>query len=730
MGALHIQSTKQEFFTSRCLLGFGVQSAKRAEWLAATAAVVDAGIAIRWNAEEPIGGAFTAVAGIFASFVERVRVNAPEALVAFAPELFQIWPGLRADARLASLPNLEDIALGGTKRRLHRDSEQLFRIIHALASFIEKGLQELDISAPLVVVCDNIDAADRLSIAALVHMAHRLPNRFVLIAALEQEWLDDPASLGRPWIWGDDALCNSSQTDPALESIREHASLLQNLIELPGTKTFQVQGGDESETARSGGLNLALASLGANAETIIAIVGGREGAKEIGYSHLTRRNRREILASLPLEKRRVLHRDILGLAVKVAGPSETTSAWRAIQALRAGEHEIGVRAAQDALNAGFGFSMNFELMLACGNEALLYATGQHAVALRLMLALVRQYLGHVKKSADEFKALLNECVDPVLFAQISFYLGLTLSKRLGSIDEGLNCIETGLLRVGPVLNDNWQAALEFGWLCNARAFCLWRLGRAQEAQQAVGKALEVVANYENPQIANLRVNLINNLSVLCETSKNYEDALKVWESLQPLSDIVTGGRFSKSYQYRRGWLLLKLGKCRDALTAYEGSYSIAREVRDLFHMDIISRACGYVSIVCRDYAGAQNWYEINRSLRSDLGDRVNTARSWFTMALLAEVQDQNEEAKELARRALTLANEHGRAELASAINGQLEMIGRRTSQEALEVGLDNAQLGFEKPKMKLTTPFAIANLVPDGYLKSAHLTLSPEEVGA
>jgi hypothetical protein len=68
--------------------------------------------------------------------------------------------------------------------------------------------------------------------------------------------------------------------------------------------------------------------------------------------------------------------------------------------------------------------------------------------------------------------------------------------------------------------------------------------------------------------------------------------------------------------------------------------------------------------------------------------------------------------------------------MSAAIMRQIAEIGLRTSDAALQAGLSGETVGFEKPKMKLTTPFAIAHLVGEGRTELLHLTLSPAEARA
>jgi len=724
-------ANQDRVLTAQCILGLGPQSPERSAWLERQAhrEASAGGTLYTWNAEVPFGEAFGAVSGLFAPLVREAMHGAPGFVQQYAPELLQIWPQLRDDPSLAAAPCLDGIALGGTKRRLHKDSEQLFRIVHGLASFVDAALPRIAIATPLVLSCDNLDAADRLSIVVLVHVLHRLPDRLVLVAALEREWLDDPSSPGRPWVWGAEAIMEGAP-DPALEAMREHAVVLRNIFALEGTTCEIVHGQIKCGEPLPTDPATAFAALGADRQTIARLLPEQAGTGSIEFSTISRRQRRRILESLPADKRRQLHAVILAAQPRRLGPAEADFASRSYHALLAGRLSEGLAAALRALDAGFGFSMNFELMLACGGEARRHAEGEAAIALGLMLALVTQYIGHEERSAEELERLHGNSPPGVLRAQISFYLGLTLAKKLGRLGEGLGWLEAGLREVEGNQVTDWRAALEYGWLCNALAFCHWRSGRTDEAHAVVGNALRAVKDYSEPQVINLKINLINNLSVLRESVRDFAGALRTWHSLAELNTLVEGGRFSKSYQYRCGWLLLQAGDPAGALACYEESYHIAEAVRDVFHMDIISRACGYVSIICGEFAAAERWYETNRKLLETLGDRVNAARAWATVALVAEIQGQLDKARHLAEEGLALARLHRRIAVAGAVAQQIAEIGVRTPEAALEAGLSGRlAAGFEKPKMKLTTPFAIAHLVADGRSTLFHLTLSPMEVG-
>lgn len=688
--------------------GLGRQSQARAHWLTQAAVELEGPgtRVLRADLEHLFGTAYSALSKLFAPLMPIALAEAPQWVQRYGPELLQLWPALRDHELLAAAPTLDAISLGGTKRRLHQDSEQLFRISHGFASFLRKLLAE----APslkgqrLALVCENLDAADRLSLAALTHLLHRLPTRISLLASAESDWLQNCADPGRPWVWN---LSGQDDSEHVGAAYREHASILQRLFALGTTEAVACPPGDEMPDDAGD-----------------ALFGrGPDGVP----TEADRRRRRRRYAALPAEARGALHAAALAAEPAEAGAAEVMLAPLAYHALNAGEHARGLADSLRLIDAGFGFSMNFELMLLCGEEALRACPepGAYDVAIRLSRSLACQYLGDVEGSVQQLIGAHEDCRSSLLRAQICFYVGLTLAKKCADIESGLAWLGRGAGDIAPLREQGWQPALEFGWLCNATAFCLWKKGQSEQAAALVSQALDTIRPYEVPQIVNLRINLVNNFSVLFESGGDFAASLRTWESLESLNALIDGGRFSKSYHYRRGWLLLQSGDIAAAEAAYAASYAIAEEVNDAFHMDIISRALGYVCVLQDKHDEAMAWYELNVRLREELGDYANAARSMATCSLLAESAGQLESARARGSDALELTRTHGRDALALQIAAQLELIGARSPAQARAAGLENKALGFDRPKMKLTTPFAIGHMVGVAANSTMHHSLSP-----
>ena len=682
--------------------GLGRQSQARTHWFARAVADLNGPHTrvLHADLDHLFGTAFSALSRLFAPLMPVALVEAPQWVQRYGPELLQLWPGLRDHELLAQVPTLDAISLGGTKRRLHQDSEQLFRISHGFASFLRKLLAESPSlkGRRLVLACENLDAADRLSLAVLVHLLNRLPGRICLVASVESAWLVDSADAGRPWVWNLSVQDDSAHVRAAY---REHASILERLFALGSTEAVECLPDDEAPADPDAGL-FDRDSTGLPAET-------------------DRRRRRKRYVALSVDARVALHAHALAAAQAEAGAAEVMLAPSAYHALNAGAHAQGLADTLRLIDAGFGFSMNYELMLLCGEEALRACPepGTYGVAIRLSRALASQYLGDITGSLEQLIGAHEECRSSLLRAQICFYVGLTLAKKCADIDAGLNWLGLGAGDIAPLREQGWQPALEFGWLCNATAFCLWKKGQSERAAALVSQALDTIRPYDVPQIVNLRINLVNNFSVLFESAGDFAASLRTWESLESLNALIEGGRFSKSYHYRRGWLLLQSANISAAEVAYAASYAIAEEVNDAFHMDIISRALGYVCVLQGKYGEAMAWYEINVRLREELGDYANAARS-----MVAESAGEIERARTLGGCALELMRVHGRDALARQIAAQLELIGARTPEQARGAGLDNNVLGFDRPKMKLTTPFAIGHMVGVAADSTMHFTLS------
>jgi tetratricopeptide (TPR) repeat protein len=691
-----------------------------------------AGWTIAIDCEQPFGVVFSTIRQLWRPVIAVAAEEAPDLLAVYAPEVLAVWPECRTWPALRAPRSLSEIALGGTKRRLHKDSEQLFRIVHGLVSLLLEARTACASIAGrrVVLAADNIDAADRLSLSVLHHLLNRARDSDIfLVAALDSRWFTDPMSDCGPWLWGR-GLDNLRFSDMFAHGYRQHAEVLRLLLNFSATRPISAlaiaerslpKGADDPAVVTF----MRMIALGADSETARRQTNGEMAA--IAERRPTRVALAAVRRNMEPRTREELHRE-LRLAPPPSEIVEHKIVPAAFHALRAGASEKDLSACLAAIDVGFAFSMNFELMLLCGAE-LLSATANlpesHPViiAANLLLGLTECHLERHEPALELFVATYSVAREPIIRAQICFYAGLILTKCLHRDAEGAQWFKKGIDEVEVRAAEDWRAALELGWNKNGLALCLWRANRFDEAKELVGSALDRTQGFDHAQIENLRINLVNNHSVLHETTGDPKGALRIWASLDALNALIPGGRFSKSFYYRSGWLNLCMNDLGHAAEDYVRSFYIAYRYRDLFHMDIISSACGYVALRRQRLEEAEFWYQQNRELRTKLGDHAGVADAWLGLAAVSAVDGNAIEAENRAQVARDLAMCHGFAQVADRAAAFTRAFRGAAVEGDLLTALES--IALRRPKMKLTTPFALAHLAsPRSRLPAIHLSLT------
>lgn len=509
--------------------------------------------------------------------------------------------------------------VGGTKRRLHRDSERLFRLVSAVAVVVGSALAGAAAdSGPAVLVVEHADLCDRATLACLLHIQRRAvgPGPIIVLTTHRDRPLwrvpvpDDP--LMARW------------TDAEREQDRVLARFLA------ATDADEIVGFPRREAApRPGPIAIA--------------------------------------------------------------PSDA------------------LRLAQRA----FGSTLDYEYILLCCRSVL---SGSPAAPERIaalsFAALAHAYLENHETAAEIFETAWRESREPEARAQICYYRGLLAAKRQGRLAEGRQWFERGLEHVSGRTTP--AAVLERGWLANGSALVAWREGRLADAQALVCSALSMLAaaspergGPRDPQLANLHVNLVNNLSVLHEATGRLPAALEAWRSLRPWTGELRGRSFAKSYFYRESWLLLQLGRPAEAYESAATAHELARSDHDVFHLDVIGRACLYLACRCQAYEDALAWARWLEALAG--GDPGRAAEGLGRVAHVLCQSGDHDAAVAVLEEAVG-GSGAGRWDAALKVVTSL-----RDDAPEHRPGPDDdlGGLRLDRPRAKLTSPFPLAQLVGD-----------------
>jgi len=700
--------------------------------------------------------AFGPIRELLRRLLPNVQRESAGLLAEFAPELTMLLPELRARPQYAQTAALSKIAVGGAKRRLHRDSERLFRLVSAVASIGGHGLTSLTTTygRPPVVLIENADLCDRYSLACLLRIwqVSTGPGPVIVLATSPSgpdrpQWAARPQRAARGL---DDAvLAGWTDAEGEQDQLIRRFLAATGAVDLPGERPSTPV--DQLELVPE------LSSLpGVVSERLIAaavlgdpvLAAAIDGPLDGPLAALARvpGARRAVLRQLTAEQYRESCR---ALADKLRttqtclpqnGPDlerEGVEAALAFLEVAGGDNAAGASRALRLVQQSYGFTLNYELMLLCCRIAL--AAGESAaerLPALLLTGLTHAHLGHHDTAAEIFEAAYAAASTPEVRAQICYYQGVVAGRQLERSYLGQDWFERGLQHVAG--RTGASARLESGWLRNGLALLAWRREQLAEAAELVRTALADTAGAtetEEPpepepagaagparpdavQLANLRVNLVNTLSMVLEDQGDCAGALEAWRSLEPLGGAFSGGSFTKSYLYRESWLLLQSGEIKAAYACAISAMEVARQARDVFHAHIISHACTYLACRLGDFESAREWAHQTLELSLNLQDRHGEAHAAGQLAHVNYQAGDQASARRWMGRAVATAGDGPpakafRSALACMSDTRGPISRGPISRGLVSLGPDDELYGIalDRPKPKLSTPFPLTELV-------------------
>jgi len=220
---------------------------------------------------------------------------------------------------------------------------------------------------------------------------------------------------------------------------------------------------------------------------------------------------------------------------------------------------------------------------------------------------------------------------PELRAQSHLYSALTLTKRKGSIGEAVAELDAGFAALAGV-TDTPSVRRERGWLHNLRGLTHVTgrdLAAAMEEEKAALRCLDGLAD---PSSVHLKVNLISNVSVLQEKARKFDQALRTWERFLGTAPSPDH-RFAKHHRYRAGGLCLTTGNSDAGQARLASSLSSCRALADDFHEYEISAELGSLTLELRRPAQAAEHFQAASDAAGRLGDPFRMAQARAGLAL-------------------------------------------------------------------------------------------------
>jgi tetratricopeptide (TPR) repeat protein len=237
--------------------------------------------------------------------------------------------------------------------------------------------------------------------------------------------------------------------------------------------------------------------------------------------------------------------------------------------------------------------------------------------------LVHAYLGQFALANDCYVRAAAVAGTAVERAQAQLYQALLASKRKGQHARAQLLIAAGRDCLEGVQGD--EALVEQGWLSNVDALTRFSSGHYVEAMSLCKDAYAMLRRCRGSDALHLKINLVSNLSVVCESMGRPLEALAVWQNFEQFLRGGAAPLFAKIYHYRVAGLQWRAGQPAEAEAAYRRSYDEAAQVYDRFHLSYIAFDLAVLAAQRGDGAAAQGWLDSSAEHASAVADHDRVA---------------------------------------------------------------------------------------------------------
>ncbi|HEY6795819.1 MAG TPA: hypothetical protein VI248_14160 [Kineosporiaceae bacterium] len=274
-----------------------------------------------------------------------------------------------------------------------------------------------------------------------------------------------------------------------------------------------------------------------------------------------------------------------------------------------------------------------------------------------VLGVQASFRGLQDEALEYFRGMrqLDEQISAELRAQSHLYCALTLAKRQHRLPEAVGELETGFSTVQERTGEPASVRRERGWLHNLRGLTLFRQGDLVAAFDHEKAALACIEGGSDASSVHLRVNLVSNISVLQESAGRLSAALKTWERFRT-DGVQSDAKFVKHHAYRTGGLKVLAGDVEGGLPLLTESLRRSTEAADDFHEFEIAAEVGTLLLGRQRGVEAADHYERAAQAAARLGDpyRMAVAAVGLSAATRSAVPDQ---VAQLAALSVTQATE-------------------------------------------------------------------------
>jgi hypothetical protein len=214
-------------------------------------------------------------------------------------------------------------------------------------------------------------------------------------------------------------------------------------------------------------------------------------------------------------------------------------------------------------------------------------------------------------------------LSPEVRAQSHLYAALTLIKRKQQTTAAVGELESGFAALSAVSEPTASIQRERGWLHNLRGLVYFRQRDMRAALDQEKAALACLEGLLDPSSIHLRVNLVSNISVLQENAGRLAQAHRTWERFAG-TRFEGDEKFVKHHRYRSGGLLLKMGDQAQARVELDESLARCVALCDDFHECEIATEIG-TALLDHEPAEAEKYFEQACAAAGHLGDPYRMA---------------------------------------------------------------------------------------------------------
>lgn len=538
--------------------------------LPATAIEVDAGVAL------PV--AF----GGLRKILRACEDAAPEAVRPLAQQRPAEWNRL-FPGTIQGAPDLTDLALTPSERRLHRESEQMFWVLNLAARAIVETLRVT--GRPLVI--HGAGECDLVSLRAVMRAAEwgrleQLEGRILLTGwnVRRPHYAAFFEERRRAFL---DSLCERMRTGRPAGVGPVSGRAVEPAVDLEGRYLAAVVD-DESPLEH----RIAAAVLAIRSCFFTTNYEGAMLAAERGLA-------------------------LVDAAGQGLSPARVAEGW-------------------DALDTGFS-TPAVEI-----DKSSLGDAEELRILFERGIGVVHVFTGQHDEALEAFGRGLERKAPPERLAHLRMFRALTRTKRLAQMPDARAEVEAGLALLAG--RETELRYLHEAWLRNVYALTYFLEKNLPAALVQEKHAMRCVGDLHDASATHLKINLISNASYLQETARNYSDSIAIWRRFEKISENW-GANFAKHHRYRLAALQMANGEREAAVASYTEAFNCAGELGDPLHQQVIAADLG-LHLLDSQPATAAQWFSRAAEQARVIGDPLRVAQSLAGQALAEGSKDWTE----------------------------------------------------------------------------------------